>query len=117
MPTWPTSLQQASDSGSLALRDMDARVFSPVARGPAKLRPGVTSQKGLMRVSMQLDVTDYQTFKNFYWDTIQNGTLSFVFPNPITGTLYQWTFVDEPAVATIGPLLFRVVYTLEKVVT
>lgn len=117
MPTWPTSLQQTSDSGSLSLRDMDARVFSPVARGPAKIRPGVTSQKGMMRVGIQLNTTDYEIFKNFYWDTLQNGTLSFVFPNPITGTLYQWTFVGEPTVVAIGPLLFQAMYSLERVPT
>lgn len=85
MPTWPATLPQ---TGQLGMSDKrkSAKVRSTVDVGPALVRRRYTVALRELNVPMAMTNAQRIIFEEFYKTDLQEGALSFSFPDPLTGS-------------------------------
>ncbi len=111
---WPVSLQQFINVSSFQIQLGDTTVKSSVDTGLAKVRSRYTAAVDVWTTSINLDMTSYQTFVDFFRTTLANGTLPFAFLNPFNSTTETFRFQGAPQISPIGGTTFTVSMVWER---
>lgn len=102
MAIWPLTLEQkVNESGfNYAIGDTVSRTDMDI--GPAKSRRRFTRGIDTMSLTINLDISEYADFRNFFDTTIAGGVTPFSFTNPITQAVDMWRFKESPSINSIG---------------
>lgn len=111
--SWPGSLQQTINVDNFGVTFGDTLIRSDVDVGQAKVRSRYTKGVDVYTAQIDLDYSLYQTFKDFYKTTLNNGALTFEFIDPMTGNLEEWRFMEVPKIVPLGGRIFSVSMTWE----
>ena len=114
MDNWPLSLQQHLNSDNFQVVLGDTLVRSQMDVGPDKVRNRYTKGVDLYTASVNLDIDDYDTLSNFFKTTLGNGSLPFLFHNPLTDADETFRFKAPPAIKPLGGRIFRIDMTWER---
>jgi hypothetical protein len=114
MDNWPLSLQQILNADDFEIKFGSTVVRSDMDVGPAKVRSRYTDGVDQYSASILLTFSEYTTFRDFFKTTLNNGTLPFLFDDPMTGVSTAFRFVDPPTISPLGGLTFRVSMSWEK---
>lgn len=112
MATWPTTLPQTPLLEGFQDTPQDA-VLRSEFDGYTKQRNRFTAVLHNVSESYLLTKQQYQTFKQFYRDTLQNGAVEFIKPDPIDDINRRYRF-KEPYEADMMGLDIMVTLELEK---
>jgi len=82
--------------------------------GPTKKRLIYTKEMPILNGKIIVDMTGYQTWKQWYNVTISAGIKSFYYNHPITQIQTIYRFSEEPVITAIGPLHFNISFTWEQ---
>lgn len=91
MPTWPATLPQSGQLG-MSDRRKSAKVRSTVDVGPAIVRRRFTVATRELTIPMSMTNEQRIAFDTFYIDDLEEGSLSFLFPDPVSGSLVNVRF-------------------------
>lgn len=108
MDTWPGTLQQKLDADTFEIKVGNTLVRTDMDTGPAKVRSRFTKSVDGWVTSIIIDYTQYDTMINFYKTTLSNGTLPFLFTNPLNLVSEIFRFVEPPDFKPIGGLKYKV---------
>lgn len=97
--TWPATLQQYLNRAEFSQSPQDSNIRTTTETGPPKNRRRFTDPVEFMSCQIWVKNTDFGDFRTFYYTTLQDGSLTFNFDDPITGTTEEWRF-HEPYRAT-----------------
>lgn len=103
---WPSQLQQLVNEQSFAYKFGETVIRSDVDVGPKKVRRRFTRPINTATVSIDMDVSQYNIFYNFFFTTINAGVTPFELAHPITGVLKQWRFLEPPDIRPTGGVTF-----------
>ena len=95
MSSWPASLPQKQFLGT-SVGDDDSRVRSAMDAGPASVRKRFTAFTRPINVPMVLTGAQLQTFLTFYRTTINQGTDSFTWTDPVDDQAATYRFKTPP---------------------
>lgn len=115
MDNWPVSLQQHLNSSDFNLKFGTTALRTDMDVGPAKVRSRFTDAVDIYLSSILLDYADYETLKDFFKTTLNNGVLPFTFTDPLTGVTGNFRFTEPPGITALGGRTFRVAMNWEKV--
>jgi hypothetical protein len=113
--TWPVSLQQKFNSSNFDLKFGNTLVRSDVDVGLAKVRSRYTDAIDIYTSSIDLEIDDFETFYDFYKTTLNNGSKTFDFDNPLTNTTDEFRFVAPPEIRPMGGRIFKVSFSWERI--
>lgn len=71
--------------------------------GPAKARRRNTANVRNISVSFVFTWAEWETFDEFFLDTIAGGALPFELKRPMTGVITQWRIVETPEYRPLTP--------------
>ena len=96
MPTaiapWPTTINVTNFSSDYTeSMDTNFTEFAPDV-GPPKRRRRMGISSDTLQFTMFMTEAETETFRSFYRNTLQDGTLPFTFPKPRTGIIETYTF-------------------------
>jgi hypothetical protein len=114
--TWPTGLPQCPSLDGFDEEAQNNIVrFSPDV-GPIKVRRNKSARNWLCNVTYRFSNAQLLIFKDFYENTLDDGTLSFAWPHPITKIMYSWMFVanEQPQVTRMTPNTSQVQFRLVR---
>ncbi len=114
---YPSSLQESFTRGSFTRVTGNNVIFSETDFGPSKTRRRTTLRKDTIQGEIILkDNDEYSDFINFYTTTLKDGTLSFLFKDPITYNDIEVRFKEGGwQLKDIGYRTYAVSMTLEVV--
>lgn len=95
MTAWPASLPQAMFRG-LSDKRQSAIVRSPNDMGPATVRRRFTAATRDVTTRMVVNGTQRATFETFFKTTLQEGSLSFTWEDPVDDTEVTFRFKEAP---------------------
>jgi hypothetical protein len=99
---WPVSLQEKLSEQGFGIQHGDTTLRSDMDIGPAKVRRRFTRGIDKLSCSIWLTTSEYSTFRYFYDTTLNGGVNRFEFNHPITGTLTEFRFADNPKYSSLG---------------
>lgn len=103
MAAWPASLPQAPISDSYRETTTSGRIVSAMSTGPAKMRRRSTAVSRLYDVTYLFDASQRADFETFFHTTLEEGTLTFDWPDPHGATVSARVSGDsEPAYTAAG---------------
>jgi hypothetical protein len=111
-PVWPPSLPQTPFVGWEEEREPNTVIFKPDV-GPSKIRRRGTLARRFQSTPIELNGTQLAAFNTFFYDTLQHGTLEFVWQDMLdanhagSGTARVFRFRDGKAPVwrmTVGSL-------------
>jgi hypothetical protein len=102
MQTWPSQLQQLLSEGNFGISIGDTVLRTDMETGPAKVRRRFTKGVDKYTASINLTVSQYTLFINFFNTTLAGGSLPFYFKHPITGVTETFRFKSPPSISSIG---------------
>lgn len=82
--------------------------------GPAKVRSRFTDGVDVYTTEIFLDFSEWSTLKDFYKTSLNNGSLPFLFTDPLTATSETFRFASPPSIQPLGGRVFRVSMNWEK---
>lgn len=82
MDSWPATLPQAPVADGYRETTTTGRIVSPMSMGPVKMRRRSTAITRVYDVTYLLDTTQRATFETFYHTTLDEGSLTFFWPDP-----------------------------------
>jgi hypothetical protein len=112
--TWPVNIPQCPILNGLSeQKQTNILTFAPDV-GPAKMVRRSTKSFWKTALTFRMTTIQYALFNNFYVNTLEDGTLPFVWPHPITKILYFWMFDSgaAPRVDRMTPKTVRVGFNL-----
>ena len=115
MPIWPLTLPQEQSWQGYARRLQDTRLRTPMDAGPPKLR----SKYRAHIVEHDIPVlyftkAQWVLLETFYVTTLQQGTQTFEWTDPISGVAVNYRFKAPPTFgAMLGPDTIPVTLPLE----
>lgn len=112
MPTWPATLPQTPRREGFSRSKADARLRTSMDAGPDKVRRRYTSVPGLLACVFYMTTAQLATFDTFYDTTLLEGSVTFTWTHPITGTSITCRVKDVPQVTPRG-LGWLVAMTIE----
>lgn len=112
--SWPISLQEKLSVANFGIEYGEATIRSDMDVGLAKVRNRYTKSIDVINGSIYADLTEVQTFENFYKDTLVNGSLIFTFPDPITQIDTDFRFKGPPRITPLGGIEFSITFQWEK---
>ena len=117
MSNWPASLPQQYFLGT-DIGDDESRLISAMDAGPALIRNRFTAITKTVNSPIGLTGTQKATFDTFYRTTLNNGTDSFTWTNPVDDSSVSIRFKAPPKWQAVRPgtpaqRLWRSVLTLE----
>lgn len=94
--TWPATLPQAPDGGGFEGGPQNNRLSFKPEIGPTIDRRRGSSKTHIYSFKFSL-LTPAQraAFETFYSETLLDGTGTFYFDDPISGTTHTWKFTDD----------------------
>lgn len=96
MATWPASLPQNLMVEGLRVTQQKNAVRQEMAAGPVFQRRRFSAVSTTVEGAMLLDTTQYDTFWDFYNNTLGGGVTEFDWKHPITGDSVTMQFnVDQ----------------------
>lgn len=113
---WPATLPQCPTlSGFSETPQPNVTSFKPEV-GTPKVRRRSTAKGWMTEIGYRMTNAQVLAFYTFYETTLEDGSLPFTWPHPITKTSYNWMFNpgDEPKVARISPTTQSVQFTLVR---
>lgn len=113
MNSWPSTLQDKVNAAGFRNQFGSSKIRSTVDVGPAKVRSRFTTRIDQYSSTINLTLGEYDTFKNFYDTTLNNGVETFLFLDPLTDTEKTFRFVGDPSISHIGGNEFIVQMTWE----
>ena len=109
--TWPASLPQELLQRGYSQREGDNVLRSQTDVGPPKRRRRFTAAIGKLSGQLMLNHADLATLLNFYKNDLKDGSLSFLFPDPLRPSSGQRmndmitvSFAGVPSRSSIGAL-------------
>lgn len=98
MASWPASLPQYPDVDQWAGGPQDNRISFQPERGPSIDRRAGSAIAHVFRAQFSnLTTAQRAAFITWFEDDLYDGTLSFTWADPVTGTSYSWKFMkDDP---------------------
>ena len=101
---WPATLQQSVNQANFQIVKQNTNIRTNVETGPIKSRRRFTNPQIQMTCQIWVPESEFATFETFYDTTLKNGSLTFDFDHPITGTTTEWRFVSPPVFTALGGL-------------
>lgn len=114
MPTWPAALPQQFLINGYHEEPGDNIIRSPVATGPKKTRRRYTATIRPFGGRMLMTVAQYATFRTFYEDTIDDGSLEFDFPKTNEPSTLLTVFFAKKYEASQAGIFWAVSIELEE---
>lgn len=114
MDTWPITLQQTLNTEGFQIVFGITSIRSDVDVGPAKVRSRFTDAVDTYTTEIFLDFDQWGDLKDFYKTILVNGTLPFLFHDPMTDTDEVFRFASPPTVQPLGGRVFRINMNWEK---
>lgn len=108
METWPVTLQQLLNVDSFNYQFGNTTVRSDMDVGPAKVRSRYTDGVDQITCSIDMDLDQYDTLKDFFKTALGNGTRTFEFLHPLTQDPIEARFMAPPTMTPIGGRYFKV---------
>lgn len=117
MDSWPISLQQKLEVAGFQKTLGNTRVSSDTSVGPAKVRSRFTEAIDIYQSQVTLDFSDVPVFETFYKTTISNGSLPFLFVDPLTETeqVFRFSPGQDPVIRPLGGRKFSLSMQWEKI--
>ena len=117
MSNWPATLPQQYFLG-VDIGDDETRLVSPMDAGPASLRNRFTAFAQPLNTPIVLNGAQLATFNAFYRTTLNHGTDSFTWTNPVDDSSVSIRFKSPPKWQSIRSgltttRLWRAVLSLE----
>ncbi|MCK5581330.1 MAG: hypothetical protein KAJ18_08665 [Candidatus Omnitrophica bacterium] len=95
MSTWPASLPQQHFLG-VDIGDDETRLISPMDAGPASVRNRFTAFSQQINTPIVLTGAQLEIFRTFYRDTLNNGTNTFTWTDPVDDQSVTLRFKSPP---------------------
>jgi len=111
--TWPSQLQTLLNEDSFGFEIGNTSLRTDMDIGPAKVRRRSTKSIDKITGSIDLTISQYSIFYDFFDITTNGGVGTFYFDHPITGVQTEFRFVGEPRVTSIGGGNFRASFVWE----
>lgn len=115
--SYPASLQQTFSRGTFQRAPGNNVIYTQTDFGPSKSRRRTTLRKDLITgVILLKDNQEYDDFIDWFTSTLKDGTLSFIFSDPVTTNPIEVKFSEARfTVQDIGYRAYRVTMNLEVV--
>lgn len=115
--TYPASLQECFTRGSFSRIPGNNVIYSETDFGPSKVRRRTTLRVDTIQGDILLkDNDEYNDFFTFFTSTLQDGTLSFNFQDPVTKNPIEVKFKEARfQLRDVGFETYRISMTLEIV--
>jgi len=113
---WPAGLPQCPIlNGWSETPQPNIGAFAPEV-GPPKMKRRSTAKTWLSTLTYRMTSAQVVTFKTFYETTLEDGSLPFTWPHPVTKTSYSWNFNpgDEPTITRTAPSVHTVAFKLQR---
>ena len=116
--TWPLPYEVLQNGFSQKASENTIR--TKMEAGLDKIRKRYTSQIINLSVQMQITHSQYESLEDFYNITLQSGTDSFNYPDPIYQNLenpamYEHRFLSTPTYTPLGGLYYLVNMQWERI--
>ena len=102
MSVWPATLPQ-DFMADASVGDDESRLISQMDAGPASVRNRFTAVSRSVKTSMVLTGAQLVAFNTFFRTTLQQGTLSFTWIAPDTGSAATLRFRKKPEWQCVRP--------------
>ena len=113
MASWPTTLPQTPLTEGYKEAPQDTRLISSVDAGHRKIRNRFTAASFAISETYWFTEAEFLIFKDFYENTLNNGSLDFTKMNPISETSRLYRFESVYDLNQISYPFFKVVIKLE----
>lgn len=112
---YPSSLQDNFNRGTFRRTPGNNSIYTKMDTGPQKVRRRTTLRVDSISGNILLkDNTEYNDFINWYTSTLQDGTLSFYFDDPVTGNQLEVQFLENGMdISDVGFQTYAVKMSLE----
>lgn len=108
MAVWPLGLPQYLSPNSYSERTASGTAITQMDAGPPKFRNRYTAVPTFISGTMLLSSAQVTILKDdFYRDTLSNGSLRFTWVHPRTQAAATMSFLGEPQISAVGPVLFQ----------
>ncbi len=105
--SWPSAFQEKLNEAGFTLQPGDVTLRSDMSVGPSKVRRVSTLAIDVYSGSINIDKDEYQPLMDFYYTTLDGGTLPFIFNHPITQVPSVFRFLGPPSITPLGGIMFR----------
>lgn len=119
--SWPTGVPTDTETQPYRRDSEDNRAAFRPELGPPKYRRRHTANSTLHAMSIPMSLTDLQALHTFYDDTLLDGTLPFLFTDPVLADEATFTFEtpiqDVPMLGfdpTTGERWWKAVFTMRR---
>ncbi len=114
IPVWPVSLPQIVLLDSYGETAQMPKYSVPTDNSMPIERPKTTLRANKLQVNIDMTASQVQTFENWVYNTIGQGSLQFTWPHPRLGVPVRATMVgDEPySLQKMSPTYWKVSMTL-----
>lgn len=102
MEAWPSQFQTKLNADNFDYQIGDTRIESDVDAGPTKVRSRYTDGVDQYTCSIDIGFSDVAVLKNFWKVTLSNGTRTFAYNDPFSGTPAEFRFASAPRVSPLG---------------
>lgn len=112
---YPSSLQETFSRGSFRRNPGNNLIYSETDFGPSKVRRRTTLRKDTISGTILLkNNVEYDDFIDWFTNTLQDGVLSFIFSDPVTGDPIEVRFKqDRFGISDVGYQTYSVSMVLE----
>ncbi len=93
---WPVSLPQHPRKQGYKETYDDHKIKTQMSAGPSQKRRITTAGSRYLEMSFRLTQAQRVTLRDFYFNTLKSGTLTFQFTHPIDGDLLICQMDDAP---------------------
>ena len=110
---WPATIPFLTLTENYREDFPDGAFRTPMDGGAAKTRPNPNYDTIKIPFSQRMSSDQFETLKTFYFDELQNGSLSFSEFHPRTGDNESFKFVGGLQIGNLGGRYYQVSFTLE----
>lgn len=113
MVQWPLSLPQKPLAKSVNIEFQDSRVRYTPAWGPPMQRNKFSALYEKFSLTMYLTLNEVKILREFYLNTLANGTATFLWKHPITEVDAICRFYKPFQISHLSAMYFTVTLPLE----
>lgn len=113
-PVWPAVLQHTPNQNFTEGIE-DGVIHSKPEAGPSMSRPRFTRIRSTPKLSLWVDLAQYNTFMEFYRLDLSQGCLPFYWLHPIKQTPVLLKFMRPPSITYVGPMNWEISCEFEEV--
>lgn len=100
--TWPLTLPQSFLVEGFTQEATDNVIKSAMESGPSKARRRYTATTQPFTGKMILSLAQYDIFRDFYRDDLQDGALTFTMPDDVEGGTMEVRFREKYTASLLG---------------